>query len=890
VPKSPSRSRLVANATAVAVVGASTAVLLMSPVAAPQAAAAAAPGSTQRASVTDADGQSELGGSSSAMSADGNHVVFVSRSWLDTTINPGQQQNVFVRDLRTGRTSMISRGRPGLPPPSTPSTPQPPRFGPAKVLDLGAPAKQAVQPSPVEVPADGDSFNPAVSANGRYVAFATIADNIVDNASGGSKIVVCDRDPGNTGQFDVDRPGQPRYACFGASGRIGSSTFASEPKLSADAGRIVWQETTNGEGLFARLKTAVLRVNGVIGPPGQDGIRSVSSQIGDNDFIIVDDQFDPAISGDGNHIVMHGTYRRNCDCENDRFHAIVSHDVRTGTVTRVDFDGLNDGAPDPVSHNVDEFVMRPTVSFDGTVIAFVAEQFFFDDSRGRVSRFDQPNVYVVKVDYAKVGREVVDTDLVSRNNAGDLANGERPTLSADGRYLAFVTDSLRMHDGTDGPQVQNSCINPLPDVIGLAGGRMLNLAAALPPERPNQRTNCQVVVRDLILDQARLVNEDSRLPGTLVSPNQAGNAGDGNTVPHRARSSAPSLSSDGGRVAFDSDASNLIPNDTNKTTDVFVRTLEPTLQADELNFGSVEVGQSATRTVQVAEAGAGPLFVQSVAVGGVNAADFAITGQTCQGQTLHQTGTCAVTVRFTPGAEGARAGLLTFVIRGGRRATVNLTGTGTVQPPPPGPAEFANDPISLNFGPRLLLSNGPELAVTVSNNGESPMTISGVTVVGTNPADYTISSNGCATVAPKATCKVSVKFSPKLPGNRTANLQFADNAPGGPHLVGLNGSGNQPSLTVSPGVATPGQVVTVNGKDFPPGKPVAVKFDGRIGQSIVVAAADGTFRAPLLIFPKSRPENRTVLGVVDGFTDPLARGTLLIVFPSVSPAEFVVRG
>jgi hypothetical protein len=106
----------------------------------------------------------------------------------------------------------------------------------------------------------------------------------------------------------------------------------------------------------------------------------------------------------------------------------------------------------------------------------------------------------------------------------------------------------------------------------------------------------------------------------------------------------------------------------------------------------------------------------------------------------------------------------------------------------------------------------------------------------------------------------------------------------------MTGSANQPTITVSPGVTPPGRVVTVTGKDFPPGHVVTVKFDGRPGLSTIKAKDDGTFQTPLLVFPKASPETRTVLASTPDFADPLASGTLLIVFPTVSPANFVVRG
>jgi hypothetical protein len=475
-------------------------------------------------------------------------------------------------------------------------------------------------------------------------------------------------------------------------------------------------------------------------------------------------------------------------------------------------------------------------------------------------------------------------------------NGAQPALSSDGRYLAFVTDALSAHDGVDRPANEtggNSCFNPQSD-IGLTNNRQLQLNAAVPPERPNAaRTFCQVVVRDLIADRDRLRQEQKRLDGALISPGRSRNCASvlspDASCAGRSDSDGPSLSKDGNRIAFESFADDLIERDTNRRADVFVRTLQPGAQGRPVEFGPVEIGQSISRNAVIGQVGAGPLFIEAVKVIGTNAGDFTISGQTCQGTSLHRDTTCAVTVEFAPGAEGDRKGQLEITVRGGRKFTVDLTGSGTLQPVPRG-AEFSANPSPLDFGARTLLSNGPESTVTITNTGESPLAITSVTPIGANPADYTISSNGClAAVAPGGLCRVLVKFSPKLPGARPAVLQFTDNAAGGPHLVGLNGSGNQPSITVSPGVTTPGRVVTVTGKEFPPGKVVTVKFDGRVGQATVTAGTDGTFRVPLLIFPKATPENRNILATVGGFTDPLGRTQLLIVFPSVSPAEFVVR-
>jgi hypothetical protein len=100
---------------------------------------------------------------------------------------------------------------------------------------------------------------------------------------------------------------------------------------------------------------------------------------------------------------------------------------------------------------------------------------------------------------------------------------------------------------------------------------------------------------------------------------------------------------------------------------------------------------SATKTVTVTSAGipgAGSnLAISGVTLGGANAADYAIAGNTCTGATLPAGSTCAVGVTFTPGATGARNATLTFANNTATAThTVTLSGNGTVPPPPPAAA------------------------------------------------------------------------------------------------------------------------------------------------------------------------------------------------------------
>lgn len=868
MPETPARRRSVATLTSATVIGASVAVLLVSPVSTTLANAAVAPGSTLRASVKSNGDEARTGGFENTISADGRWMAFVSTDQLDDLPTNGRE-SVYVRDLvNKNRTVMISRGQ---------FTPQPPPtggpgFSSGKLLNLSA------QPSTPERAPDGQNFEPTISEDGRFVAFRSTAHNIVSDGSVNQDIIVVDRDPDGDGIFDedlVEGNATRRDYAYHLVNNPQPFGSVSEPKLDAKGTRIVWHEVSCPPQLFCSdvLNTRLLD----IGVPDGD-IQTVRPDLGGQTFVF--GQFDPAISGDGKHIVMHAEVNP-CDCGQPDFHAIVSYNTETGESTRVDIDS---DLKTPISENFEMFVMHPSVNRDGTVITFTGEQ-FTDNDGSFFSSFNQPNVYAVQVNYT-AAQKVTSSVIASRNNAGALIDGARSAVSADGRYVVFETDSLGAHDGADGSvhEDDTSCIRP-PQVIGLTGSHMLDFAAKLPPERkPNPRTSCQIVMRDLVLDRS---DPTPRLQGTLISVNKDGAAG-------RFDSFFPSISRDGSKVGFDSDSLDLLTGpDANETTDAFWRTLTPGLQADpsSLKFDTVQLNQSANRSVQLSETGQGPLVIDQFTVEGPNKNDFALDPGTCIGNPqvlLHQGTPCRVSVSFSPKATGARNGTLVIRFRGSELIRVPLNGIGGE--PPKGPA-FSNNPTTLDFGQRLLLSSGPEQTVTVTNIGDQPMTITAVKPAGAGaPGDYAISTNTCLTsLAPNAQCQVSVRFSPSLPGDRPAVLQFTDNAPGGPHLVGLRGQGGLMTITVNPGIMPGGRVTSVIGAGFPPGKSVTITFQQRPGQSTATVAADGTFRASLLVFPKASPETRTVVATVDGSPALFTTTPLLIVFDTVKPADFVIR-
>ena len=155
--------------------------------------------STSRVSV-DAAGHQHAEGSSYApsLSGDGRYVAFVSAARLDVVAGTARDTRteaeplpqVFVRDLEAGRTVRVSVGTPGL------------------VLD-------------------GASYDPSISRDGRFVAFASRAANLVRNDRNRSADVFV-RDLGDRKTDLVSRT---------PNGRTGNGA-SGHPSISAD-GRYV---------------------------------------------------------------------------------------------------------------------------------------------------------------------------------------------------------------------------------------------------------------------------------------------------------------------------------------------------------------------------------------------------------------------------------------------------------------------------------------------------------------------------------------------------------------------------------------------------------------------------------------------------------------------------
>lgn len=212
-----------------------------------------------------------------------------------------------------------------------------------------------------------------------------------------------------------------------------------------------------------------------------------------------------------------------------------------------------------------------------------------------------------------------------------------------------------------------------------------------------------------------------------------------------------------------------------------------TLSSISLAFGNQPVNTtSSPQSVTLTNSGSGPLTITSIAASG----NFSQTNS-CGAQ-VAPGANCTITVTFTPSAIGASSGAITISDNAaGSPQMISLTGTGTA-------AIAVLSATSLSFGDQPVSTAGAAQNVTLTNNGNAVLTISGITIAGANSADFSQINNCGSSLAPAGSCSISVVFTPSGSGSRSAILAITDNAAGSPQTVALSGTGTDFSITASP--------------------------------------------------------------------------------------------
>lgn len=269
---------------------------------------------------------------------------------------------------------------------------------------------------PAGAAADGPSSNPAISASGRFVAFATTARNLApEDGDEFSDVYVRDR------ELDTTTLVSRASGVAGAKGNGGSG----QPAISAD-GRFVafFSEATNltpessANQIYVRDligSTTVLasRAPGLEGAPG-NGISTT-----------------PAISADGSTVAF-ASLATNLAPDGTATSNVYVRDLGAETTELVSRRSGNNGAPGQLSSN------RPSISADGTRVAF--------DSSAPLHPDDDSDEGAVYVRDRTTDRTVLAGRASGRNGRPSSFSGSA-AISGNGNRVAFISYHPKLDPG-----------------------------------------------------------------------------------------------------------------------------------------------------------------------------------------------------------------------------------------------------------------------------------------------------------------------------------------------------------------------------------------------------------------------------------------------------------
>lgn len=393
--------------------------------------------------------------------------------------------------------------------------------------------------------AEGNSFSflPAVAADGAFIAFASNADNLVPNDTNRLiDVFVHERATGRTSRVSVGTDGSQgggHEAALSANGR-----FVALGSFGALAPEDVNQRSDIY--LHDRLLATTALVSVASDGTGPNGPSA-----------------DPDISSDGRFVAFYSDASNLTPGDVNERTDVFVRDLLTGQTTLVSV--ADGGGP------ANSVSSSPAISEDGRYVAFmsIASNLVPGDTNDRTDVFvrDLVNGTTTRVSVASDGRQA---------DAGSLY----PAISGDGRYVAFDGNATNLvagdtngvgdifvHDRTTGHTTRASVAS---------GGAQANIQSIHPALNRDGRfvafasfaTNLvpgdtngmfDVFVHDLHTGQTERIS--------VANDGTQGNDASGIDLMYA------DLSGDGTIVAFGSDASTLVADDTNWTRDVFVNVL-----------------------------------------------------------------------------------------------------------------------------------------------------------------------------------------------------------------------------------------------------------------------------------------------------------------------------
>lgn len=392
-----------------------------------------------------------------------------------------------------------------------------------------------LMPDPPAIETDNTSDEVDVSADGRTLAITTLASNWAADASGpNSKIIAIDLD---TDQIE-----------HVSETTAGAAISGIEPAVSRDGRYVAFRN--NGGALDVGVPTSgwqVVRKDRLTGE-----LRLVSASAGG----VASDREsrDPSISDDGRYVAFRsGAFNLGFANTNNAYYQVYVKDMTTGAIEVASH--TTAGQPPDIVNGMTAHAL----SGDGRLVVFSnnAEDMVpgFDNSGGSV------HVYARDL-FADT------TELVTRNSAGEPADrgSDFAAISPSGRFVSFRSYAFNLGgtaDTNSGVYVRDRVLGtttpvPRPTVAGQLANSCRESDVS---DAGTVLVTCYfpTPVRDQVL---------LHIPGTtgtpfLISSNSNDVPGDG--------PSGASVAMDGSglSMAFDSLATNLVPDDGNERADIF---------------------------------------------------------------------------------------------------------------------------------------------------------------------------------------------------------------------------------------------------------------------------------------------------------------------------------
>jgi len=227
---------------------------------------------------------------------------------------------------------------------------------------------------------------------------------------------------------------------------------------------------------------------------------------------------------------------------------------------------------------------------------------------------------------------------------------------------------------------------------------------------------------------------------------------------------------------------------------------------NKLDFGNVLIGQTGGANFTITNTGTGPVNVTTLNISGPNAALF--TANKKAPFTIAAMGSSVVQVSFAPTTIGSFTATLSFTTDDPNLMSASLPMTGMGISP-----VFTANPLSVDFGDVVLGDSAAPQTITISNTGNSPLTISMFDVTGPDLADFPIMNMPAVpvTLMPNGSLAFSVGFKPTTDGVEQAKINLATDDPNRTKaVIAVDGYGRQPAVLATPPMLDFGSVIVGN--------------------------------------------------------------------------------